>query len=344
MAYNDSSDVGVSLGFSTDEVAVAAIYEDIADSILEREDQKIGIMETFMGLLGTYGLIRQYELLERQTDMNERMVDYSERYLELAEDNYTDITLNAYEAQRQLFDRFAATFQGFEEEFLNEASERTEYTADYPLHEGRAMAGVGQQYSLLRQRRARQRSRYDRGLCCSEELLLDISQAQALTDAGQRGFRYEDEKKMRLDEFFWTKYSQAMQLVENMRSNVITGLNGGVANATGAVSAISGVLSQGIQATRGASAAIQDQASFFGTLSNGAFEVIGFGRGRGSVNGNYGPITTGMTSMSTLMGMGSARSGLSQMSSGGISSGFRAVPDNLSVALGNALGVWGNGT
>lgn len=344
MAYNNESDVGVSLGFATDDIAVAGVYQNIASDVLQREDDKISLMSSFMSLLGTYGLIRQWELLDRQTDLNERMVDYSERYLMLAEDNYQDITLDAYTGMRQLFDRFVANFQAFETEFLNFASQDKTYTANYPLHEGRAMAGVGQQYSLLRQRRARQRRRYDRGLCCSEDLTLDIAQAQALTDAAQRGFRYEDEKKMRLDEFFWSKYSTAMQMVENMRANVITGLNGGVANATGAIQAISGVLSQGIQATRGASAAIQDQASFFGTLSNGAFEAIGFSRGRQSVGTNYGPLTSGMTGIGELMGMGSARSGLSQMSSGGIQSGFRAIPDNLSTALGSALGVFGSNT
>lgn len=342
MAYGQNSDFGISIGLSTDDVAVANVFDGTVNDILSRKDEELGIMGTFMSLLGTYALIEQHNLLERQTDLNERMVDYSERYLELAEDNYTEITLDAYRAQRSLFDRFAASpFQDFEEEFLEMATERQEYTPDYALHEGRAVAGVGQQYTLLRQRRARQRRRYNAGLCCHENLMLDIAQANAVVDAQNRGFRYEDEKKMRLDEWYWQHISQAMQVVENMRANVITGLNGGVANATGAVSAISGVLSQGISAARGASAAIQDQASFFGTLSNGIFEAIGFGRGRGSVSGNYGPITTGMVGMRDLMSGGSAMASLSGMNVGGMASGYAPIQDNLSRALNNAINFGG---
>lgn len=338
MAYGQDSDFGISIALSTENVAVAEQFDGTVDDILSRKDEELGIMGSFMTLLGTYALIEQHNLLERQTDMNERMVDYAERYLNLAEDNYTDITVDAYQAQRELFDRFATgPFQGFEEQFMEMATERQEYAPDYALHEGRATAGVGQQYSLLRQRRNRQRRRYNMGACCHENLMLDIAQANAVVDAQNRGFRYEDEKKMRLDEWYWQHISQAMQVVENMRANVVTGLNGGVANATGAVSAISGVLSQGIAATRGASAAIQDQASYFGTLSNGIFESIGFGRGRGSVSGNYGPITSGMTSMRSLMTGGSAMSSLGGMNVGGMATGYAPIQDNLSRALNNAI-------
>lgn len=317
----------LSVGMQTDNIVVAETYQDIVDSILTRKDAEIGIWGTFMNLLGTYAVVQQYDLLERQTDMNERMVDYAERYLELAEDNYQDITLDAYQANRALFDRFVTSFQPFETEFLSEAGTLRTYTPNYAAQQGRATAGVGQQFTMIRQRRARQRNRYAMGECCHENLMLDIAQAGAMSDAMNRGYRFEDEKKLRLDDWYWQHYSQAMQLVENMRSNVITGLNGGVANATGAVSAISGMMSQANAAVRGAGEALQDQASFFGTLANGAFRMSGFAQGQAGVQGMIGNLGAGARG---LFG-GNVSSQVAVQPQGGISTGYNIM--NVPLAL-----------
>lgn len=321
MAYSSGSDVGVCLSFSTDDPAVASAYSSIASRVLRREDSKISLMGTFMGLLGTYALINQYQLLERQTDMNEDMVGYAERYLNLAEDNYSDITLNAYNKMVDLYDHFTTSFQPFEKTFLDQARSVLTYTADYDTAEGRAMAGVGQQYSLVRQRRARQRSRYAVGACCSEDLLLDIAQANALVDASNRGYRYEDEKKLKLDDWYWQHYSQAIQLVENMRANVITGLNGGVAGATQGLGAIAGMMQTANSAVSNMGNAIDNQASFFGTVSNGAFRMMGFNDGRSQVPSGYGPITSALGSTRGGFG-GTALGSLAIAPAGGLNMGY----------------------
>lgn len=317
----------LAIGMQTDDLTVAEKYEDIVGDILSRKDTELGIWGTFVNLLGVYAVTQQYDLLERQTDLNERTVDYAERYLELAEDNYQDITLDAYQRQSDLYDRFTTLFQGFEQTFLDAASPLREYTPDYATQQGRATAGVGQQFSMIRQRRARQRSRYAAGECCHESLMLDIAQAQAMGDAMNRGYRYEDEKKYRMDEWYWQRFSQAMQMVENMRAGVITGLNGGVANATGAVGAIGSAIGQLSNAVRGASSAMQDQASFFGTLANGAFQYSGFQAGRGSVQG----LVSGLSAGARGLFGGSAVSDLAIQPAGGISSGYDILNQGLSM-------------
>lgn len=321
MSYSSNSDVGVCLSFSTDNVAVADTYSSIASQAMSREDSKISLMGTFMGLLGTYALIQQYSLLERQTDMNEDMVSYAERYLDLAEDNYSDITLDAYRKQVSLYTKFVDDFEPFEKEFLNEAKSKITYDPDYDSAEGRAMAGVGQQYSLVRQRRNRQRSRYAVGACCSEGLLLDIAQANALVDASNRGYRYEDEKKLKLDDWYWQHYGQAFQLVENMRANVISGINGGAAAATSGVGAIAGMMNSANNTMRNMSDAIGDQSSFFGTMSNGAFKMMGFNAGRSQVPSGYGPITSALGSQRGGFG-GTALGSLAVAPQGGLNMGY----------------------
>lgn len=331
-------DFSIGISLSTENVLVAEQFDSTVGNLLDRKDTELGFMGTFMGLLGTYGVVKQYDLLERQTDLNERMVDYAERYLTLAENNYTDITLNAYNRQTALYDRFLTDFAPFELEFLNEAKSKLDYTPDYAGQAGRATAGIGQQFTTMRQRRARQRSKYATGACCHEDLMIDVMQASALADAMNRGYRYEDDRKLRLDEWYWQHYSQAIQLVENMRANVITGINSGVANATGAVSAITGMLSQMSSATRGLSDAISDQASFFGTLSNGAFRMMGFNWGRHSVAGGYGGITRG--GFDPLASIGNtAASSLAVAPSGGISTGYNNVNSRLGGFMNNVLGI-----
>ena len=332
-------DFSIGISLATENVAVASQFHDTVGELLERKDTELGFMGTFMAALGTYGVIQQYQLLERQTDLNERTVDYAERYLQLAERNYDEITLDAYTAQKALFDRFTSQFAPFELEFLNEAKSRLNYEPDYEGQAGRATAGIGQQYTLLRQRRRRQRSKYATGECCHEELMLDIMQATALSDATNRGYRYEDDRKLRLDEWYWQHYSQAIQLVENMRANVITGINSGVANATGAVSAITGMLSQMNAAVRGASDAMQDQASFFGTLSNGAFRMMGFNWGRNSVASGYGPMTRGLFDPLSAVAGGSATGSLNTSSAGGITTGFGNISSTLGNMMRNGLGL-----
>ncbi|MFV0512503.1 MAG: hypothetical protein ACK5MY_02535 [Jhaorihella sp.] len=317
-------DFGIAVSLATDNPLVADTWADAVNDILDRKDTELGYMGILAGLVGTYGLIRQYELMERQVDLNERVVDYTER-------NYDEIALPAYEHNEDLFVRYETDFAPYELEYINEAKSKLEYTPDYEGQAGRAMAGVGEQFTRLRQRRTRQRRKYATGECCSENLLLDVMQAQALAQASNRGYRYEDERKLRLEEWYWSRYASGAQLVETMRANVISGVNSGVANASGAVGQITA-------AARGATDAINTRASFFGTLSNGAFQLAGFDWGRNSIRTGYGPFTGGGYNPLAMLG-NSAMTSLSTTGAGGLSSGFSSINARLGSFFGNGLGM-----
>lgn len=239
--------------------------------------------QVLLGLIGTYGVIAQSQRLDDMVELNERQVVVAERYVGLAEDNYRDVTLETFERQRDLFDRYVTTFQAFEQEFVDEARRLIEYIPRYSVQEGRAVANVGMTFGALRRRRQLQRSRYDCGAHANESLIMDMAEAAAGVDALNRGYRYEDEKKLQLDQWYWSRYTTFGQFVDGMRAHVITGINGGAAGATQGIHAITGAVGQMGQAVQGMTSALGDQASFFGSLSNGAFTQLGFLMGQQSV-------------------------------------------------------------
>jgi hypothetical protein len=263
----------------------------VASAYLCVNSERNGFMQTLMGIIGVYGFIRQAQLLERQTDLQEKVVEQGQDYLELAERTFEEVTLDAYRCQKSLFQRFRDMFQRCESEFLEESKRLVEYEPKYKLQEGRALSSVQSAMDRARKRRSRQRGKYATGQCCHEEIWFAMETARLEVDAVNHAYRYEDDKKIRLDDWYWARQSTGAQLVENMRAQVINAVNGGVSNVSGGLASIGGALGELRLGTAGLSGAIRDQASFFGTLSNGAFRAAGFGQGQ-QAGAQFGPSST----------------------------------------------------
>lgn len=238
-----------------------------------------------LGLIGTVGLIRQWNALDRSLDIAERQVDVAEAYYDLAKQNYDEITVEAYTCQKDLFNVYKTDFEAYGKQFVDFAAANKEYTPDYDLYAGRAAAGVGAQFSRLRQRRSRQRSKYATGLCCNENLQLDVAMAMAMTEHTNRGYRYEDQRRIQIDQWYWARCEAAANFVAQMRANIISGVNSGTANAAQGISAVGGAVGRLNEAAGGQQQSLQNIASFFGTLSNGAFGLAGGVLGYNSTGG-----------------------------------------------------------
>ena len=247
-------------------------------AVQEHETQQFPVTQAYaaiLSLIGTVGLIRQWDALDRSLDLAERQTDTAEDYYDLSLRNYEEVTIRAFECQKELFDRYTADFADCADIFVALGKDPKEYVAGYALYGGRAAAGVGAQFSRLRQRRQRQRSKYATGACCNENLQLDIAQAVAMTEAKNRGYRYEDQRKIQLDQWYWSKCESVATFVSQMRAHVISGVNSGVANATGSIGAVGGAVGAIGQAGASQQGALENIASFFGSLSNGAFRLAG---------------------------------------------------------------------
>ena len=301
-------------------------------------------MAALLGVIGTVGLFRQYAALDRSLDLAERGVAVAEDYYRLSLRNYEEIAIRAFDCQKEIFDEYTGQFQDFGRKFVECASTADytciEYAPDYALYEGRAIAGVGEQFSRMRARRQRQRQKYATGLCCHENLMLDISQAAATNEAINRGYRYEDQRRLQYDQWYWQRYVQAAEFVSNMRAHAISGVNGGVANATGALSGIGQAVGQIGSQTANQQRALENMASFWGSISNGAFGLMGSLMGFNSIGGGtqfnipgMGPSAPQGMAQQPMLG-----SSPSPFSPGKFSPGMNAISDPIVVPGGPNIG------
>lgn len=314
-------------------------YAAMAAAYTAAQSQQYTWQSALAGIIGTYGYIKQAELLERQTDQQDELVAQGERYLELAERTFEEVTLDAYGLQKNLFLRYRDQFAPKEVDYLDEALRLREYDPDYALQEGRAISSVQANIDRARLKRARQRPRYATGACCYEDTWFAIEGARLTTDAANRGYRFEEDRKFRLDQWYWTRWTAGAQLVENMRAHVISGVNSGVANVSGGLGQIGSAVGQLGNLVQSQGAALRDQASFFGTLANGAFRFSGYSFGMGA--GMAGP--SGASAWGGMMQQGSAfgygRSGGSLNMSG--QAGSMQLMPGMSSGFGGAFGMNG---
>lgn len=258
-----------------DAATAAAWGVDAANAYVAVMAQQNTWQSALATVIGTYGYIRQAQALDRQVDLQERMVDNADDYLALANRSFDQVTLDAYMCQKTLFERYRDDLDACVDEFLTESKRLTEYTADYDAAEGRAVMSVRRSVDRARRKRTLARSRYAVGQCCHEEIWFDVEQARLESNAANAAYEAERQIKFRLDEFYWQRQSIGAQLVENYRTHIISGVNSGTTNVANGLNAIGGAVSAGTRAGAQLGDAIRDQASFFGTLANGAFRFAG---------------------------------------------------------------------
>lgn len=315
-----------SINIATDNPAVAAEYAPCLNRLCDNNDTLTTARQALLGLIGIYGVIRQQEALEDQIALQERVVDQADEYLALATRNYeevvlrtfNDVTLPAYnniaqpafDCQKALFDRYNDEFRPFEAAFIAITDDLpTEYEADYATAEGRAMSTVNGQIDRARQNLSRTRGKYETGRCCAEDVWFSLAAASARTAAANEGYRYEDARKLQLDRWYFSRHAAGADLAAAARANVISGVNGGVAGvnssiaaitagvnaATNSISSIGGAVGRLQGSANSLGGALQNQGSSFATLSNGAFQALGYqlGFGGGAQNGALSLLSSG---------------------------------------------------
>lgn len=319
------------MGGTTQEVTVEAIDastaaawgSDAAATYATVMTQQNTWQSALATIIGTYGFIRQAQALDRQVDLQERMVDNADDYLALAQQSFQEITRDAYLCQKSLFERYKADLEQCVDEFLLESKRLTEHAPEYVAAEGRAVMSVRRAMDRARRKRALGRSKYALGACCHESIWFDTEQARLEVNAANAAYDSERTLKFRLDEFYWQRQTVGAQLVENYRTHVISGVNSGTTNVANGLNAIGGAVSASTRAGAQLGDAIRDQASFFGTLSNGAFRFAGFSAGyaqagNAPVNSWYAGTGGGTSLFNTVAGQGGidASQGLGLLNAG----------------------------
>lgn len=236
------------------------------------ETRHLTWMSILAGLVGTYSLIRDYQLRKRMVDLHERSVDQAEEYLELAKRHYNEIALPAFNRTRDHFDYVRNNYRPFIDLYLREAKRWLVYTPDYDTAMGRTISVVQTQLDRARKQRSRMRGKFEIGRSCHEDLIFSIRGAELRASAADRGFRYEDAKKQKMDEFYWNRLSAGAEVAASAMANAISGLNQSSAMVSTALGRV-GDATQGIaRATSLLTGAMGEQSDFYNGLGN-----VGFG-------------------------------------------------------------------
>jgi hypothetical protein len=248
----------------------------------------------FTTIIGTYAVIRQFQLYEEQLALARQTVRQAEDYLDLTKWNFWNIAVPTWNRQRDLFDRYVANFAYYEVEYMSDAFRFKEYEPDYTTQEGRTQGQVQYIFDRAALQRKRQIGKYAAGRACHDAVYFATMTALAKVDAANHGYRYEEAKKRELDAWYWQRRTDGARITDSMANRVVAGINNGANVATNAINAVGRAVSALVSATNAAGTATHNAAQAYGALANGAFRAQGYAMGRGGNGFDIGGMIGGM--------------------------------------------------
>lgn len=240
-------------------------------------------------LIGLYAYVKAFELGERMVVVAERAQDRADRYYDLAKDNYDNKSTPIYTRLRDLYDRYT-TFWNRENDFITCAFSKKEYCADYALQEGRAIGRVAAIWDRSARNMSRGIGKYNTGRACHNATHWSILRAQAMVDAANVAYRYEDQKKVQMDMVFWQRWKDGAMYVSHMGDRGANGLNGASNAINNGLSQVARATELALQAARDTGSAYATMANMYSGLGNQMFKMGGFsaGMGGGFAGGGHG--------------------------------------------------------
>ncbi len=236
-------------------------------------------------LVGTYGLIKQHEVMRSQLALSERSIAMGEQYLGISQGNYTTITLPTYSALRAQYDRYVTAFSGSEDQFVDEAFRLIEFEPDYSTAEGRATSSVQSNIDKAAQQRRRSLGQYATGRAYNDSVVFAVQAALARVDAANTSFRMEEERKRYWDKFYWGKWVGGASIVQNAANTSVSALSQGANAARSGLQALGGAFAQLNDDFDRKMGALANQADAWGSMSNGAFKAAGQAAGMNNSGG-----------------------------------------------------------
>ena len=235
-------------------------------------------------LLGTYALIKSYEMYKEQLKIAKEILRQQEDYLTLAKRHYNEINLPSFERVRDLFDRYVTKFQHYEERFMSDAFRYDEYDPNYDVQEARVFSKAQVQFDRALRQKIRARGKYNAGRPCRDTTWFSVMSALAKVDAINHAYRYEEHKKRELDKWYWQRKLAGAEFETNLANRAVSGLNRGVAVSVQGLNAVGAAYDNLVSAGRMVQEGYQVMGSFWASIANGAFRMAGYSAG-GSMMG-----------------------------------------------------------
>lgn len=325
----------VDLSLNTESPAVADKWvlqvQPYLTSLATNQTSAVTWQQGLSTIIGVYGYIKQYDIMKDYLKLAKDQVAQAERMTVLAEKNFNDISLPAYQAQRGLFDRYLTNFSAYEATYVEDAFRLKEYEPDYVTQQGRAVGTVQALFDRAHLQKRRTLGKYNQGRACHDATAFAISTALAKVAAADHAYRFEEGRKFRLDQWYWARRTAGAGLVSDMASRVISGLNGGVAGVQSGFASMAGAFSARMQALDGVGSGYGAMANFFGGLAQAGFGATAYGLGRTNAAG-YGGNNNMTVPTAQPWGMGG----------GGVGSAVpSAAPSGGVAAVTGGAGHWG---
>ena len=229
-------------------------------------------------LVGTYALKEQHNVLKQQVVLGQRAVTVGEQYLGLSQNNYNNVTQQAYNELKSYFNRYKTLFHPYESKFINTAFAKDDYSLDYPTQAARVGRIADVQFANAGSAIQRQAGVYKEP--ASRQLaplntffnnMYQTARVEAVSDA----YRYEEDRQRWWLQYYWKRITTGANFVEGMARNVVGAVNRGVGISTGGISALGGAYGQLQRELGQKQATLANLASYWGSISNGAMNFGG---------------------------------------------------------------------
>lgn len=247
-------------------------------------------------LVSVYGLVKQYEYQKKQLELARTAGDHAQSYLDLAQGHYNTIAMPTFTRMTALLDRFDSNFSGYYSQYLAEAFRQKEYTPDYEVQQGRAMATVQAKMDRAALTRRRATGRYATGRRCANATQDAILAAQARVDACRAGYQFEDLRKRKMDTWLFSKWADGSHALADIGAHAVSGINGGVSIAASALDGAGKATETTSHSLDAQLAALGNVGDFWGGIAQGGFNLAGASSFRGpqaqATTSGWGTVTS----------------------------------------------------
>jgi hypothetical protein len=241
----------------------------------------VSLQTLINGFFAGLGLVKQYDMMEKQGELYEAQRDATLRNIALAENNYNQMALPAYKKAEEYFHvYYRRQWETKLKTIADCGLKDCEYTPDYNRWVSRGLADVVKVVNQAKLAGRRQLDKYSAGACCEQDYRFAELQAVLVTDTVNLGRVYEDERKLKMDNFFWNKYLSTAQIIQNIGSLAANINQYGKSNIAQALQLTTQAISAFDRAVESGFAALGQQGSFYGGLANLAGRFTGEAYGR----------------------------------------------------------------
>jgi hypothetical protein len=268
------------------------------------------IMQAFILAVGAY---KQYKMYDQQGDMYEAQKKYLDETREIMKDNYNSLFKPQYQASTgHLWGYVNNWGKGVIETAAACGTRICEYVRDQEVF-NRAMAQVPSFVNKAKRIGMRSLKRGQVGICCDNEFRFGALQAGLMTKALNLAERYEDDKALRWNQFYWGRMSGAAAMAGNQYSTAANLVNGASSGVSSVVGQMGQSVNSGAQVAQLGMNALDSKAGFWGGLGGLAGMMAGQQGGSQSVapsSGMFGgsqPTIGGTPSSGNFGGMGTSQ-------------------------------------